>query len=363
MKLNKIMMAMLCIGALVFTSCNNKESDVIQLKVNEIEISVMGHQKIEVEKASGPIVWSSQDILIASVDENGDVFGVSEGRTVVTATVGRASANVQVTVKAGGVTPQPGNAPTVADLANDFDVESNVVLCVFFESEICNDVVIAGSYNGWSIDDPASMIHMEELEGFEGWYAAEIPFEEGVQGKPMQLKDDGTATWDYQTGDPASWEYKDGLEMTIESGYDGEANIGYPSAGAYIYVSKYFKNHGSPCVALIYHDYTVTLLAPDCGGFDPAIIGDFNGWSEGVEMNLTVDGSYSYTFNDNEGHAFKFKALGDTDWSNQIQLYNDTADVWYDNPNLTLGAETAIRVDYSADRYTACAEPDTTGVN
>ena len=98
MKLNKVLMLTLCIGALVFTSCK-KDTDVIQLKVSEMEISVMGHQKIEVAKASGPIVWSSQDILIASVDEEGDVFGVSEGTTVITATVGKASANVQVTVK------------------------------------------------------------------------------------------------------------------------------------------------------------------------------------------------------------------------------------------------------------------------
>ena len=125
MKLNKVLMLTLCIGALVFTSCK-KDTDVIQLKVSEMEISVMGHQKIEVAKASGPIVWSSKDIQIASVDEEGDVFGVSEGQTVITATVGKASANVQVTVKAGGVTP-PSETPTVGDLMNDYDVENNVV--------------------------------------------------------------------------------------------------------------------------------------------------------------------------------------------------------------------------------------------
>ena len=189
------MVAMLCMGVFVFTSC--KKEDVIQLKVNEIEISVMGHQVIEVAKASGPIVWSSQDILIASVDENGDVFGVSEGTTVVTATVGKASANVQVTVKAGGI--EPGETPTLGDLMDEYDVENNVVLCVFFESEICDDIVIAGSYNEWNTEDIVSMIHMEELEGFDGWYVAEIPYVEGVQAKPVQLQD-GAFSWDFQTG-------------------------------------------------------------------------------------------------------------------------------------------------------------------
>ena len=351
MKLNKVLMLTLCIGALVFTSCK-KDTDVIQLKVSEMEISVMGHQKIEVAKASGPIVWSSQDILIASVDEEGDVFGVSEGTTVITATVGKASANVQVTVKAGGVTP-PSETPTVGDLMNDYDVENNVVLCVYFESEICDDIVIAGSYNEWSTD-LETMIHMEELEGFEGWYVAEIPYVEGVQAKPVQLQN-GAFSWDFQTGDPASWEYVAGDEATIVSGYDGEANVGYPTAGAYIYISHYFKNHKSPCVEAVYHDYTVILKAPDCGGFEPGLIGDFNGWGASQEMNLGIDGSYSYTFNDCEGHAFKFRALDDTDWSNQIQLYNDTADSWYDNPNITLDATTTISLDYSEGRYTLCA--------
>ena len=353
MKLTKILMSMLCMGALVFTSCNPKESDVIQLKVNEIEISVMGHQKIEVAKASGPIVWSSQDILIASVDENGDVFGVSEGRTVVTATVGKASANVQVTVKAGGVI---GTTPTVGDLMNDYDVENNVVLCVFFESEICDDIVIAGSYNEWSTELDG-MLYMEELEGFEGWYVVEIPYAEGVQAKPVQLQD-GAFSWDFQTGDPASWQYVAGDEATIENGYEGEANVGYATPGAYIYISKYFKNHNNPCVAAIPHDYTVILNAPDCGGFEPGLIGDFNGWSASQEMELTASGAYRYTFNDVEGHAFKFRALDDTDWSNQIQLYNDTADTWYDNPNITLGAETTIALDYSEGRYTLCVPND-----
>ena len=354
------MVAMLCMGVFVFTSCK-KDNDVIQLKVNEIEISVMGHQVIEVAKASGPIVWSSQDILIASVDENGDVFGVSEGTTVVTATVGKASANVQVTVKPGGVTP-PSETPTVGDLMNEYDVENNVVLCVFFESEICDDIVIAGSYNEWSTEDIVSMIHMEELEGFDGWYVAEIPYVEGVEAKPVQLQD-GAFSWDFQTGDPDSWQYVAGSEATINPGYDGEANVGYPEAGAYIYISKYFKNHKSPCVAAVYHDYTVVLLAPDCGGYEPGLIGDFNGWGASQEMELTASGAYKYTFNDCEGHAFKFRALDDTDWSNQIQLYNAEEDSWYDNPNITLDENTTITLDYSEGRYTLCAEPDSTLVD
>ena len=102
---------------IAFTSCK-KDTDVIKLKVSQIEINVMGHQKIEVEKASGTIIWASQNINIASVDENGDVFGVAEGETAVTATVGKAKATVKVIVKAGGVTPPAGISVTDNSLAD-----------------------------------------------------------------------------------------------------------------------------------------------------------------------------------------------------------------------------------------------------
>ncbi|MBO4622039.1 MAG: Ig-like domain-containing protein [Paludibacteraceae bacterium] len=120
--MKKLFGTLVAIAAILvaFTSCK-KDTDVIKLKVSQIEISVMGHQVIEVEKASGPIVWSSQDINIASVDEKGDVFGVAEGKTIVTATVGKAKANVEVTVKAGGVTPPAAGISVTDNSLADWD--------------------------------------------------------------------------------------------------------------------------------------------------------------------------------------------------------------------------------------------------
>ena len=120
---------------IAFTSCKKEGTDVIKLKVSQIEISVMGHQVIEVEKASGPIVWSSQDINIASVDEKGDVFGVAEGKTIVTATVGKAKANVEVTVKAGGVTPPAGISVTDNSLADWEALPENFVFSAECDEE------------------------------------------------------------------------------------------------------------------------------------------------------------------------------------------------------------------------------------
>lgn len=258
-------------------------------------------------------------------------------------------------------------APKAADLANYYD-EGQLCVAVYFEEEVCNDVVFIGSYNGWS-EDPTTMTKFEPVDNFEGWWVVAVTDEsETIQGKPVQLKKDGSFSWDYQTGDADSWTLVSGT-VTIKAGYSGEANLeGWSTAEPVVLVSAYFKNHNSPCVAEIPHKYTVNLKAPICGSnpedfstyFAPAIIGDFNKWAEGVAMELNEDDmSYSYTFDSFEGKQFKFKAAGDTDWSNQIQLKADTLDaegneVWYDNENITLTDQETINIDYSNGRYTLC---------
>lgn len=263
----------------------------------------------------------------------------------------------------------PAKTPTAEQVAAQFDAANNVVLAVYFDEEVCNDVIFVGNHQGWQLEGATKS---EDLEGFEGWFVFVAPAQientkddgttemVALQGKPIQLKKDGSFSWDFQTGDPASWEHLAGKEANISAGYDGEANIEWPEAGVYVYESKYFKNHNSPCVAAVEHDYEVTLYAPVCGGFKPAIIGDFNGWSEGVAMTEDMDDQgatiYTYSFKDEEKHAFKFKEASDTDWSNQIRLYNAEEDSWYDNPNITLGADTKITLDYSKGTWSLCAD-------
>ena len=265
----------------------------------------------------------------------------------------------------------PATTPTKADLV-DFYEPGQLCVCIYFEEEVCNDIVFIGSYNGWDSSDPSSMAKFSELEGFEGWYyVAVTDASESIEGKPVQLKKDGSFSWDYQGGDVDSWELVSG-NVNITPGYDGESDLkGYSTAEPVILISKYFKKHNSPCVAEVYHDYTIRLTAPFCAGadgtyYDAAIIGSFNGWSEGVAGEID-EATFDYIFkiNDKEGGEFKFKALGDTDWSNQIQLPEldeagnivldeNGAEKWYDNPNITLTAETNITIDYSAGRFTLC---------
>ena len=267
----------------------------------------------------------------------------------------------------------PATTPTKADLV-DFYEPGQLCVCIYFEEEVCNDIVFIGSYNGWDSSDPSSMAKFSELEGFEGWYyVAVTDASESIEGKPVQLKKDGSFSWDYQGGDVDSWELVSG-NVNILAGYDGESDLkGYSTAEPVILISKYFKKHNSPCVAEVYHDYTIRLTAPFCAGadgtyYDAAIIGSFNGWSEGVAGEID-EATFDYIFkiNDKEGGEFKFKALGDTDWSNQIQLPEldeagnivldeNGAEKWYDNPNITLTAETNITIDYSKGKFTLCVE-------
>lgn len=259
----------------------------------------------------------------------------------------------------------PDKTPTKTDLADYYQADQ-LCVCVYFEEQVCNDIVFAGTYNSWATT-PEDMAKFVKVEGFEGWYAVAVTdASESIEGKPVQLQSDGTFSWDYQTGDVDSWTLVSGT-VSIEPGYDGESNLkGYSKDEPVILISKYFKNHNTPCVEAIRHDYTVILDAPFCQDaeenfFAPAIIGTFNNWSDGVAMELNTETYvYTYTFNDKEGGQFKFKAATDTDWSNQIQILSKNEetgeDVWIDNPNITLGADTVITIDYSAGRYTLCVE-------
>ena len=103
--------------------------------------------------------------------------------------------------------------------------------------------------------------------------------------------------------------------------------------------------------------YTVTLTAPDCGGYKPAVKGDFNGWAAAEPMTKNADGTYSYTFNDIEGHYFRFCAQNDTAGTNPLEVYDSHSGSWQENPAIMLtSAQKNITVDYTYGRYALCPE-------
>lgn len=46
----------------------------------------------------------------------------------------------------------PDKTPTKADLANYYP-SGQLCVCVYFEEEVCNDVVFVGTYNSLATDD------------------------------------------------------------------------------------------------------------------------------------------------------------------------------------------------------------------
>ena len=273
----------------------------------------------------------------------------------------------------------PTAIPTKNDLA-DFYEPGQLCVCVYFEEEVCNDIVFIGSYNEWKTD-LSTLVKFSPLEGFDGWYYVAVTDESAaIEGKPVQLKQDGSFSWDYQGGDAAAWTLISG-KVDILNGYSDECDLkNYSTEEPVILTCAYFKNHNNPCVAEVYHDYTIRLNAPFCAGadgtyYDPVIVGDFNGWDATGQAGAIDEETYEYIFkiNDSEGHAFKFVAAG-YGWGNEIQLPELDAEgnqvldengvaKWYNAPNYKLGAETEITIDYSAGKYTLCdvaVEPEPT---
>lgn len=271
-------------------------------------------------------------------------------------------------------------APTAAEIAAAYDINNNVVFVIEFieDAEVCNDIRFVGTPNNWGKGDvegaSESWDNCEKfapVEGHEGWYAAELAYSEGFQGKPLQEPTDRSWTWDYQCGDMDAWVHVDGLELNLTAGYSGECNIAASAPGAYIYQLKYWKNHKTPCAPVVKHNYTIKLYAPDaCAEMKPAISGDDMGWGAPIAMNEELDDDfntvYTYAFEGQEGHGFKIREVNDdSSWSNQMQHYDSDNDEWKDNDNYELGSEETIVLEWSNNeeyRFKQCTgEPiDTT---
>ena len=157
---------------------------------------------------------------------------------------------------------QSSASPTAAELSQlGYDVSNKVVLCFHFDERVCNDVVLAGNYNDWNVSDVSKLYKFEPIRSskYTGWYVAEMPFDtnaEYVSAKPIQLRNDGTFSWDYQCGDKDAWIYRGGKTADVQvSDIEGECHVNYPTAGAYIYEIAYWKLHKNPCNLTNYKVY------------------------------------------------------------------------------------------------------------
>jgi hypothetical protein len=240
------------------------------------------------------------------------------------------------------IEPQPADVPTTEDLVTaGYNVDSALVACFKFDGVVCDDIVFTGTFNGWS-ENPDECAKFQPLEGFEGWYVVEVPFAiDSVgslpEGKPVQLQN-GEFNWAYQAGD--YWIYRGGNEVEfIERApyIEGEVNVAYPSAGAYIYEIAYWKNFNTPCFESKTHTYVFDIYGPDaCPEMRLGVAGSFNDWDlHAIPMDLVPDTTgkllYTVAILAEEGQEYKFKEANDTTpyWDNELLYWDEGVGAWW----------------------------------
>lgn len=184
----------------------------------------------------------------------------------------------------------------------DFYDDGQVCMCFFVPAEInCNDIVVTGSFNGWS-SDLAACIPAQALDDYDGWYVASFDPEDtpdatkGIQAKPIMLGGGGEFNWDYQVGDATP--IRGGMNV-VKGTYEGEVDlINFGTDAPNVFAVGAWKSN--PCTA-IYHNYKFTVISDGCNGYAcPFIIGAFTNWAF-VQMQVDLDatianGATTYTY-------------------------------------------------------------------
>lgn len=243
----------------------------------------------------------------------------------------------------------------------------NVVVAIYVDDAIkCGDIVFTGTFNNFA-GDAAACIKFQPVEGFAGWYVATLHDEsESIDGKPVHLSGD-LFNWDYQVGDA---ETVRGAATVVPGTYAGEIDIkGYGTEAPNLLNIKGWKN--DPCT-VVYKDYTITLISPDCNEEDyitPAISGGFNTWAQqAMEMDELATAErqqagllgavYKVTANAAVGSEYKFRSSEEwgKDWTNELKEWDAEAGDWKafnDGQNFKFGDETELTYDLSdPEKYT-----------
>jgi hypothetical protein len=272
--------------------------------------------------------------------------------------------------------------PSDAVLADYYD-QGKVCVCFFVPAEMnCNDIVLTGSFNGWS-STVAECVKVEAVEGYDGWYVgsfepeAEPDAEKGIQAKPIMLDVEGKFNWEYQIG--AATTIRGGVQV-VQGAYAGEIDmINYGADAPNVFTVDAWKQN--PCTA-IYHNYTVTVINDGCNGLVlPFIVGGMNGWKfEQMQLDMAKTQEYQtpvyyYTFKAAEGTPYQIvSGLMDPEtglldstaapgWTDDayLQKYIDSLSMWVrypgeDGDNTLTHEEANIVYDLRAEdlRWARC---------
>ena len=269
--------------------------------------------------------------------------------------------------------------PSDAVLA-DYYNQGDVCVCFFVPADMnCNDIVVTGSFNGWS-NDLTKCAKTKAVEGYDGWYVASFEPEaepdasKGMQAKPIMLGGGGEFNWEYQIG--AATAIRGGVQV-VQGGYAGEIDlINYGADAPNVFTVDAWKQN--PCTA-IYHNYVITVISDGCEGLvAPYVIGAFTNWdfaqmtydqAQSAAMQADV---YTYSVKAAEGSPYQIvSGLWDAEtgeiavapaWTDDayLQKYVDEAWVRYpgeDGDNTLLHEEANILYDVRAEdlRWARCA--------
>lgn len=245
-----------------------------------------------------------------------------------------------------------GDYPEIAASA-----DNKIVIAVQFSTAPCNDVVFAGSHDGWygtNGEDVAKMAKFKPvgtIDGvaWDGWYYVEVDtlnagrdqtgacgdYRVVLEGKPVQLTSDGRFDWANQIGctkagdcEVSGITVKSG-SVNIIPGYPGECDIHITSTAQVAIIFSQWKS--SPCVtknAAGSATFTATLadgLTLPAGAVI-SIGGSFgenaNAWEAGVYV-LTGTGTNPYTGTFGVPAEFSYKYI----------LTVDDVNYWEDRAN------------------------------
>ena len=206
--------------------------------------------------------------------------------------------------------------PSDAVLA-DYYEPGNVCVCFFVPAAMnCNDIVLTGSFNGWS-STVAECVPVEAVEGYDGWYVGSFepeaePGDQGMCAKPIMLDAFGAFNWEYQIG--AATAIRGGVQV-VQGAYAGEIDlINYGADAPNVFTVDAWKQN--PCTA-VYHNYTITVLSDGCEGYViPFIVGGMTGWNfqqMQMDVNKTLETgvpTYYYNFKGAEGTPYQIVSAG-----------------------------------------------------
>ncbi len=190
--------------------------------------------------------WNQYDIDIASVS-------FPEGMTYISpkAFIGRSSNTDMIPSQ---------------DYLRQLQKDGQFIVCIRFLSTVCNDVVWTGPYNNWQ-SNLDSLLYFQQVPGYADWYYVNVPLSDDIVegseiGKPVQLKNDGSFDWDYQSGDANSWILVSGYVNIASSYYDNESRLldYYYGNGPLVLVLKNFKH--TPCANSTTTEFVLPQTTP-----------------------------------------------------------------------------------------------------